>query len=83
MSKIKICGIRREQDIDYVNECKPDYIGFIFFSKSKRYIEPEKALQLRKKLDPSISPVGVFVNEQIDTIVKTVEIHSDTKEFEV
>lgn len=73
MSKIKICGIRREEDITYVNECKPDYIGFIFFPKSKRYIDPEKALQLRKKLDPSITPVGVFVNEQIENIIKIVE----------
>lgn len=73
MSKIKICGIRREEDISYVNECKPDYIGFIFFPKSKRYVSFDKALQLRKKLDSSITPVGVFVNEDLETVIEAVK----------
>ena len=66
--KIKICGISRHIDIEYVNELKPDYIGFIF-AKSRRRISPELALTLREKLNPEIKSVGVFVDETVDTIV--------------
>ena len=61
--KIKICGLSREQDIDFVNELQPDYIGFVFAPKSHRYVTPEQAADLRKRLDPGIVSVGVFVNE--------------------
>jgi len=69
-TKIKICGLFREEDIDYVNSIykqtnKPDYIGFVF-APSKRIVTPEQALQLRKRLDSGIIAVGVFVNEPIE-----------------
>lgn len=64
MTKIKICGLRREEDIEMVNGCKPDYIGFVFAKKSKRYISPEIALKLAAELSPMIQTVGVFVNEE-------------------
>lgn len=67
-SKIKICGIKREQDIDYVNMLKPDYIGFVFAKQSRRYITPDMAAMLRKKLLPGIIPVGVFVNEYVEKV---------------
>ncbi|MCR6546961.1 phosphoribosylanthranilate isomerase [Dehalobacterium formicoaceticum] len=67
-SKIKICGIKREQDIDYVNMLKPDYIGFVFAKQSRRYITPDMAAMLRKKLLPGITPVGVFVNEYVEKV---------------
>ena len=61
--KMKICGLSRKEDISYANALKPDFIGFVFAKKSRRYVDPEKAAQLRRLLDPGIIPVGVFVNE--------------------
>ena len=72
MVKIKFCGIKRIEDIDICNELKPDYIGFVFFDRSKRFIKPIDAKTLKEKLDRSIKSVGVFVNEEIDKIVEIV-----------
>lgn len=68
-TKIKICGLRRPEDIAYVNEFSPDYIGFIFFKKSKRYVSKENAKNLKKLLNSKIKAVGVFVNEDADEIL--------------
>ncbi len=73
MTKIKLCGLRRDADIEYANRLLPEYIGFVFAEKSKRYIEPSLALKLRKKLESEIIPVGVFVNEAPETISDMVE----------
>lgn len=62
--KIKICGLRRAADIDLANATKPDYIGFVF-AKSKRQVNFETALALKKRLDPAIQAVGVFVNHDM------------------
>ncbi len=70
---VKMCGIRRMQDVLYANEVQPDYIGFIF-AKSKRYIKPQDAAILQKQLDPSIKTVGVFVNEPVDSMLNTAKI---------
>ena len=72
--KIKICGLTRQCDIDYVNELLPDYIGFVFAKKSKRYITPIAAAELRRRLSPDIAPVGVFVNEPIENILNCIKI---------
>lgn len=68
MTKIKLCGLSRPCDIEAANELKPEYIGFVFASKSKRYITPEKAKELKQLLDATIKAVGVFVNEEAETI---------------
>ena len=68
MTRIKMCGLRRAEDIDAVNELLPEYIGFVFFSGSKRYIAPEAAAALRARLDPGIRAVGVFVDEEAETV---------------
>jgi phosphoribosylanthranilate isomerase len=65
--RIKICGLFREQDIDYVNEALPDYAGFVF-AESRRQVSPEFAKRLRSRLADSITPVGVFVNAPISEI---------------
>lgn len=62
---IKLCGMRRNEDIAYCNECMPDYIGFIF-AESKRRVSSELAGQLRGELDPKIVTVGVTVNAPIE-----------------
>ena len=68
MTKIKLCGLRRNRDIDYVNKLLPDFIGFVFAPKSKRYVSFDEAQALRERLDNQIIPVGVFVNEEIENI---------------
>ncbi len=69
MTKIKFCGLKRREDIDIVNEVKPEYIGFVFYKKSKRYVDLDTAKELKSLLDPSIQAVGVFVDEPIDNVV--------------
>lgn len=73
MTRVKICGLKSPQDIEIVNEYKPDYIGFVFADFSKRYVTPEQALELKKLLKPEIKSVGVFVNERIDVIMSILE----------
>ena len=46
MTKIKMCGLRREVDIEYANVIKPEYIGYVFAKSSKRYVQPETAAEL-------------------------------------
>lgn len=72
-TKIKICGLKREEDIDFANTLNPDFIGYIFAPKSKRYVSPETALTLRRKLSDNIISVGVFVNESIDKIAELLD----------
>lgn len=72
MTKIKLCGLKRPCDIEYVNELNPEYIGFVFVKKSKRYVSPKEAEALRKQLNEKIIPVGVFVDEDIDIIVDLI-----------
>ena len=63
MSKIKICGLFRPCDIDYVNEARPDWCGFIIdFPRSHRSVTPDQVRSLRAGLDPAIVPVGGFVD---------------------
>lgn len=71
MPRIKLCGLFREEDIEYANQAKPDFVGFIF-AESRRKITPEKAAAFRKKLDTDIPTVGVFVNHEISEIEKLV-----------
>ena len=90
MTKIKMCGLRRPEDIEFANRVKPDYIGYVFAEKSKRYIATEKAAELTKLLDGDIVPVGVFVDETMENIiaavkmgaVKMVQLHgSESEDF--
>lgn len=69
MVKIKICGIRRLEDVRIVNKYKPDYIGFVF-ADSKRKVSSSLAKKLRENLDSDIIPVGVFVDSSLDEILK-------------
>ncbi len=73
MTYIKMCGLTRKCDIKAVNEIKPEYIGFVFWAKSKRYIPPEKAFELKKLLDKNIKAVGVFVDESIEKVAELLE----------
>ena len=70
MSKIKLCGLSRKCDIEWANALKPEYIGFVFWSKSKRNVPPEKAKELKDLLSPDIKAVGVFVDEPIENVAE-------------
>jgi len=72
---VKICGLRREIDIDYVNELKPDFIGFIFAPNKVRTVNPEFAKILKDKLDKDIKAVGVFRNNDLNDIKKVLDLN--------
>lgn len=81
MVKVKICGLRRKEDIEYTNELKPDYVGFVF-AKSKRQVEVEQALYLIRLLDKEIKTVGVFVNEPVENALKIAQtLNLDVLQF--
>ena len=71
MAKIKICGLKRLEDVEIVNKYKPDFVGFVF-ADSKRKVTLNLARQMKQNLDDSIQSVGVFVDAAIDEIL---EIH--------
>lgn len=81
---IKICGLRRIEDIEYVNILKPDFIGFVF-ANSKRKLEIEEASILKANLDKDIKAVGVFRNNDIElikdvvnnNIIDIIQLHGD------
>lgn len=85
--EIKICGIRRKEDIEIVNKYKPDYIGFIF-AESRRQVSPLLAKELTALTDKSIKTVGVFVNslrKDVEAIaleigLDAVQLHGDEEE---
>jgi len=85
MTKIKICGLSRPQDVEYANQLMPDFVGFVF-AASKRQIDFATAKHLKALLDPRILVVGVFVNAKIQDIcglsgvIDLVQLHGDEDE---
>ena len=85
--KIKICGLFRDCDIDYVNEARPNFIGFVF-APSRRQVSAGWAEAMRPKLRSEITPVGVFVNESLanvakllkDNIIEMAQLHGEETE---
>ena len=73
MTKVKMCGLTREADIKNANELKPDYIGFVFAKKSRRFVTPQRARELKKLLDKDILAVGVFADEDMETVLELIE----------
>ena len=67
-TKIKLCGLTRFCDIEVVNDLRPEYIGFVFAPKSRRFVSPEQAAALKQALSPEILAVGVFVDGQMEQI---------------
>lgn len=90
MVKIKICGITNVDDAMAAVDLGADALGFNFYRKSPRYIEPQKAADIIAQLPPFIVPIAIFVNESEDTILEAlktscihgVQFHGDeTPEF--
>ena len=73
-TELKICGLSRLEDIIAVNRHGADYAGFVFFEKSKRYVDPYKANELISLLRADIKPVGVFLDEPLDNVVRIARI---------
>ena len=74
MSRIKICGLRRPEDIAAVNEARPDYCGFIVeYPKSRRSIDRTTLRELVRGLREKIVPVGVFVNAPKELVAELLE----------
>ena len=70
MTKIKLCGLSRPQDIEAANALGPEYIGFVFARGSRRYVSPKTAAELKSELDPLIRAVGVFVDEAPEEVAR-------------
>lgn len=69
---VKICGLRRMEDVEYANQVLPDYVGYVF-ATSKRQVTPQEAMEFTACLNPAIQAVGVFVDQPIDFIVDLVD----------
>ncbi len=74
MIKVKMCGLRRTEDIMYANSVLPNFIGYVFAPQSKRFVTAEQAIEFTKSLDSRIIPVGVFVNEPVENVIKIFNI---------
>ena len=74
MTRVKICGLSRPEDIFQANKLKPAYIGFVFYPKSKRAVTQSQAALLKAMLDKEIKAVGVFVNADIAFIEKLAQL---------
>ncbi|OUM03031.1 phosphoribosylanthranilate isomerase [Variovorax sp. JS1663] len=62
-TRIKICGLTREQDVDAATEAGADAVGFVLYPPSPRAVSAERARQLAERLPPFVTPVLLFVNE--------------------
>ncbi|HSV77585.1 MAG TPA: phosphoribosylanthranilate isomerase [Ramlibacter sp.] len=67
-TRIKICGLTREQDVEATVEAGADAIGLVLFAKSPRYVSAQRAAELARLLPPFVTPVLLFVNESPDQV---------------
>ena len=89
--KIKICGLTRTEDIACVNQLQPEYIGFVFWPRSRRFVDRQRAAQLKMLLSPTIQSVGVFVDAPkeavaallADGIIDIAQLHGEESEGDI
>ena len=70
---VKICGLRSASDVEAVAALRPNALGFVFWPRSKRFVEPGPVGAWTRSIDPSILRVGVFVDEDPAGILRAVE----------
>lgn len=88
MTGIKLCGISRLQDVPMLNECAPQYVGFVFAPRSRRFVEEATAMEIRTRLHRSIETVGVFVDQPIEQmaalansgVIQAIQLHGHETE---
>lgn len=68
MTRIKICGLTRQADVDAAVAAGADAIGFVFYPSSPRYVTPQQAAVLARRIPPFVDIVGLFVNESPDVV---------------
>jgi phosphoribosylanthranilate isomerase len=76
-TRIKICGLTREEDVAAAVAAGADAVGFVFYPKSPRYVTPQRAAQLIAALPPFVTAVGLFVNAspaEVADIVATAPV---------
>lgn len=71
-TRIKICGLTREGDLDAAVSVGADAIGLVFYPSSPRYVEPAVAARLARRLPPFVTLVGLFVNADAETVRETL-----------
>lgn len=91
MTRVKLCGMTRPEDIACINRLQPEYAGFVFWPKSRRFVTMEQAAALKADLDPAITAVGVFVDEdpavilalQEKGIISMAQLHGSEPEEDI
>lgn len=73
MSKVKICGLRRKEDIEAIVRCRPDACGFILSRPYRRYVEKEQLRQMKAMIPADITVFGVFVDEPLSAVSEYIE----------
>ena len=84
-TRIKICGLSREADVEAAVEAGADAIGFVFYPPSPRYVTLQRAAELAKRIPPFVDVVGLFVNEAPDGVraacdalpINVLQFHGD------
>ena len=84
-TRIKMCGLTREQDVDAAVAAGADAIGFVLYAKSPRAVTPQRAAELARRLPPFVTPVLLFVNESASNVIAasacvagaTVQFHGE------
>jgi phosphoribosylanthranilate isomerase len=69
--KLKVCGMKYQDNIEQVAALQPDYLGFIFYKKSARHFDT-----VIPELPKSIKKVGVFVDAILEEVIKNINIHN-------
>lgn len=72
-TRIKICGITREQDLDAAVDAGADAVGLVLYEKSPRHVSPARAAELARRLPPFVTPVLLFVNASADAVARACE----------
>lgn len=72
-TRIKICGLTREADVDAAVAAGADAVGFVLYDKSPRHVSPQRAAELARRLPPFVTPVLLFVNASASTIIAACE----------
>ena len=73
-TRIKICGLTREQDVEAAVDAGADAVGFVLYAKSPRFVDAQRAAQLARLLPPFVTPVLLFVNEPVESVQAACEL---------